>query len=104
MEKNSEEKGEVKKIEYGDVALGFDLIRARAKLSQKDTRGRATRSLSGKEMMIFRANRVDLKNLDVQLEKHLKTLPSINLKPYMPLLCSHREEVEMEKKHIVLID
>ncbi|WOH12806.1 hypothetical protein DCAR_0832314 [Daucus carota subsp. sativus] len=85
MEKNREEEGEVKKIEYGDVALGFNLIRARAKLSQKDTWGRATRSLSGKEMMIFRADRVDLKNLDVQLEKHLKTLPSINLKPYMPL-------------------
>ncbi|KAL8105067.1 serine/threonine-protein kinase 52-like [Apium graveolens] len=78
--KKSKETG---KIEYGEVGLGFNLIRARAKLTEKDTWGRATRSLSGNDM-IFRADRVDLKNLDVQLEKHLNRVQPINSKPHLP--------------------
>ena len=64
--------------------MGFDLIRGRAKLSLKDNWRRATSSLSVKEMIIFCAERVSLKNMDVQLEKHLNRNPSINLKPYLP--------------------
>lgn len=78
--KRSKEKG---KIEYGEVGLGFNLIRGRAKLSESDTWGRATRSLSGNDV-IFRADRVDLKNLDVQLEKHLNRVRSINSEPHLP--------------------
>lgn len=78
--KKSKEKG---KIEYGEVGLGFNLIRGRAKLSEKDTQGRATRSLNGNDV-IFRADRVDLKNLDVQLEKHLNCVWSNNSKPHLP--------------------
>lgn len=78
--KNSKEKG---KIEYGDVGLGLNLVRRRAKLSQQNTWGRVTRSLSSKDV-IFRADRVDLNNLDVHLEKHLNRVRSINSNPHMP--------------------
>ncbi|KAK1379989.1 serine/threonine-protein kinase STY13 [Heracleum sosnowskyi] len=91
----SKEKG---KIEYGDVGMGLNLIRGRAKLSEKDTWGRATRSLNGKDM-IFRADRVDLKNIDVQLEKHLNRVHSINSKQHVPTKDWELDLSKLDLKH-----
>lgn len=47
-------------------------------LSDKNMESRSLRSISSKDM-IFRADKIDLKSLDVQLEKHLSRVWSNNL-------------------------
>ncbi|XP_065863256.1 serine/threonine-protein kinase 52-like [Euphorbia lathyris] len=61
---------------------------------------RGTGSVSGKDM-IFRADQIDLKSLDVQLEKHLSRVWSRNIDTQRPKEEWEIELAKLEIKHVV---
>lgn len=58
-------------------------LKGKGNLSEENILGKSTGSLSSKDMF-FRADKIDLKSLDVQLEKHLSRVWSRNVEPQRP--------------------
>lgn len=78
-----EEGGEMSKAEKShnhDEFLGASKLKGVGSLSDKVLGEKNTGSISSRDM-IFRADKIDLKSLDVQLEKHLSRVWSRNVEP-----------------------
>ena len=76
---------------------------AEKSVCQDDNRGskvKGTGSLSGKDM-IFRADRIDLKSLDIQLEKHLSRVWSRNIDSPKPKEEWEIDLAKLDIKHAV---
>ncbi|THG14375.1 hypothetical protein TEA_027791 [Camellia sinensis var. sinensis] len=92
--KKDDEVGEVPKTEKpgneeGGLGSNSKLI-GKGSLTSKNLLAKGTGSFSSKDM-IFRADKIDLKSLDVQLEKHLSRVWSRNVEAQMP-----KEEWEID--------
>lgn len=73
--KTSEECGEVPKA---GEAVDVSKLKGTGNLSDKSLSDKSVGSISSKDM-IFRADKIDLKSLDLQLEQHLSRVWSRNL-------------------------
>ena len=82
MDLKNEKYGEIpeteKKSGNGEEVLGSNSkLKGMGSLSDKNMLGKSTGSFSSQDML-FRADQIDLKSLDVQWEKHLSRLWSKN--------------------------
>ncbi|KAA8548668.1 hypothetical protein F0562_000352 [Nyssa sinensis] len=89
LQKNGEviEVSETKKSDYEERSLGLKL-KGTGSLSDKGMK--SSRNFSSKDM-VFRADKIDLKSLDIQLEKHLSRVWSSNIEAQRP-----KEEWEID--------
>ncbi|XP_057489097.1 serine/threonine-protein kinase STY13-like [Actinidia eriantha] len=95
MDVKNEKHGEIpeteKKSGNGDEVLGSNSkLKGMGSLSDNNMLGKSTASFSGQDMY-FRADKIDLKSLDVQLEKHLSRVWSKNIEVQKP-----KEEWEID--------
>ncbi|GFZ14194.1 protein kinase superfamily protein [Actinidia rufa] len=80
-----------KKSGNGEWGLGLNSkLKGMGSLSDKNMLGKSTGSFSSKDMF-FRADKIDLKSLDVQWEKHLSRVWSKNIEVQKP-----KEEWEID--------
>ncbi|PIN09163.1 Tyrosine kinase [Handroanthus impetiginosus] len=101
--KTSEEGGEVPKSaekslnQDGDI--GGSKLKGTGNLSDKALAGKGAESINSRDM-IFRADKIDLKNLDVQLEKHLSRVWSKNVETQNNLKPKEVWEIDPSKLEI----
>lgn len=93
--KTSEGIGENPKPENSDSKL-----KGLGSISANDLLGKSKGSISTKDM-IFRADKIDLKSLDVQLEKHLSRVWSRNIEPNKPKEVWEIDLSKMEIRYLI---
>lgn len=76
------------------------VINATSSATPKNVLGKSPGNLSSKDM-IFRADQIDLKSLDIQLEKHLSRAWSKNVDPKMPTEVWEIDLSKLQIKYLV---
>ncbi|KAI8010630.1 Serine/threonine-protein kinase STY13 [Camellia lanceoleosa] len=102
--KKDDEVGEVPKTEKpgneeGGLGSNSKLI-GKGSLTSKKLLAKGTGSFSSKDM-IFRADKIDLKSLDVQLEKHLSRVWSRNVEAQMPKEAWEIDPFKLDIRYLV---